>query len=260
MATADVDYDGDLDIIAGNQFEQSAVYLNDGAGNFYTGAFDCLSPTTVRCFGSASEDAQSVAVGDMNGDGDLDLVTGSSGRGRIYLNAAGYFDVPGNTISFEDSPYNIQSVAVGDVDGDGDLDIVTGEGDGSGSGTLNFVYLNDGYNSLLFSQRTFGPGGDDTRSVAVGDMDGDGDLDLAAGNWAQQNVVYLNDGAGNLPAGQDVGDPADTRSVAVGDVNGDGYQDVVMGRYGEQSKVYLNDGVGNFPNVGFTTGQFLNDG
>ncbi len=91
------------------------------------------------------------------------------------------------------------SLALGDMDGDGDLDIVSGGGLDlvSNTGTQSAVYLNDGQGNFA-TVRNFGTGSDITASVAVGDMDGDGDLDVVTGNYGQQNVVYLNDGAANF--------------------------------------------------------------
>ena len=63
-------------------------------------------------------------------------------------------------------------------------------------------------------------------------MDGDGDLDIVAGNYGEQNVVYLNDGAGNFPTGRNFGTGSDdTYSVAVGDMDGDGDLDIVAGNH-----------------------------
>src|SRR5262249_50099079 len=81
IAVAYMNGDGYLDLVVGNKFsplnytaQQSAVYLNDGQGNFYSGAFTCGVTQNVRCFGTVTEDSSDVVVGDMNGDGSLDII------------------------------------------------------------------------------------------------------------------------------------------------------------------------------------------
>src|SRR5690606_16812898 len=72
-----------------------------------------------------------------------------------------------------------------------------------------------------------------TAAIALGDVDGDGDLDVAAGNFGGTNRVYLNDSVnhGFHPSGGlDVtADSTSTRAMALGDVDGDGDLDVVAG-------------------------------
>ncbi len=88
---------------------------------------------------------------------------------------------------------------------------------------------------------TLGPVTDTTFSVAYGDVNGDGHLDLAVGNFSEQNVVYLNSGAGTFAASTNFGPGSDrTYSVALGDVDGDGDLDLAVGNYNRQNVVALN--------------------
>jgi len=251
VALGDVDGDGDLDIAAGNDSQQNLIYLNDGA--------DPPSFTDVRPFGSGTEATRSIALGDVDGDGDLDLATGNLGQQNVvYLNdgVGTFYSGPitcGVTIGvrcFGNGTDETISLALGDLDGDGDIDLVSGN-----DAQQNVIYLNDGVGTfysgpitcgVTVGVRCFGTGSDATYSVALGDVDSDGDLDLAESNWQQQNVVYLNDGAGNFLSGRDFGSGTDlTTSVALGDVDADGDLDLASGNNG-QNVVYLNDGAGNF--------------
>ena len=84
---------------------------------------------------------------------------------------------------------------LGDVDNDGDLDLVAGNGGGAvGSNThFNRLYINDGTGNFAAGV-DIDKDGDDTNSVVLGDVNGDGDLDLISGNVVEPNRLYSNIG------------------------------------------------------------------
>ncbi|MFQ5506997.1 MAG: FG-GAP repeat domain-containing protein, partial [Planctomycetota bacterium] len=183
--------------------------------------------------------------GDFDGDGDVDVVMGSS---RMYRNEGhGEF----KDVSRASLPWQsvwVVSLAVGDVDGDRDLDLVLGA-----RGTQNRLYLNDGKGK--FSDRTtlLPKDSDLTCSVSLGDMDRDGDLDLVLGNRGTQNKLYLNDGKGRFADVSFVTMPPDTDPTAeidLADVDGDGDLDMVLANGANnpvlqsgQNKLYINQGL-----------------
>jgi hypothetical protein len=260
ITVGDMNDDGYQDIIVGNDKEPNAVFLNDGEGNFYTGSVDCdVSLNNVRCFGSDTTWTESVAVGDINGDGHYDIVTGNRGaQDVVYLND-GTGNFPSSSArNFGSLLSNTRNVTVGDIDNDDDIDIVVGD-----LGDQNAAYLNDGSGNFYVGSmncsasdvRCFGTGSDATESITMGDVDGDQSLDLIIGNREEQNAVYLNDGSGNFHTGAMNCAVDSVRCFSVspnhvivtkGDVNSDGSLDLIVGNWSSQNAVYLNDGNGNF--------------
>jgi hypothetical protein len=239
VAWGDYDNDGDLDILLTGDTgstQVSKVYRNDAAGSAFTdvGA------------GLTAVDSSSVAWGDYDNDGDLDILltgyTGSTQVSKVYRNDGGgtFTD-----ISAALTGVRISSVAWGDYDNDGDLDILLTGWDGGGQ--VSKVYRNDGTPaSPEFTDIAAVLTGVYGGSVAWGDYDSDGDLDiLLTGVGAESSVskVYRND----TPAGfTDIGaglTDVSWGSAAWGDVDNDDDLDILLtGNYGDWavSKVYRN--------------------
>ena len=222
VALGDLDRDGDLDVVVGNDMGgATTVWWNGGGGAFSD------SGMALGTF-----DTYGVALGDLDGDGDLDLVEGNVDQpNRVYFNGAGTLvdsaQSLGNHATFD--------IALGDLDGDGDLDLVEGN-----YNEANRVYFNNGAGTLVDGGQTLG--GFNTTAVALGDVDGDGDLDLMAGNEGEANRLYLNDGNGLFTdSGQALGG-FNTTAVALGDVDGDGDLDLMEANHGQNNRAYLNTG------------------
>ena len=130
VAAGDINADGALDIVAADFVLQSAVYLNDGQGNFFAGFPNCGTSARLRCLSGQLNSTNAVELGDLNGDGALDIVTARNGKqSGVYLNdAVGAFSSPTPLCRIEQ--YFTWSVAVGDVDNRGGLDLVVGVADG----------------------------------------------------------------------------------------------------------------------------------
>ena len=179
------------------------------------------------------------AAGDLDGDGNLDLVTANRdtddlsmllGRGDGSFRQERRFPAG-------DGP---SGLALGDLDGDGDLDAVT-------SNTFSddvAVLLGDGLGGLQLVARL--PVGDAPFGALLADLDGDGDLDLAVANQATDDVsLLLGNGDGSFAAA--VALPAGNLAIAVAtaDLDGDGDLDLATADSGGVS-VLAGNGDGTF--------------
>ncbi|GHB73029.1 hypothetical protein GCM10008107_23060 [Psychrosphaera saromensis] len=246
IALADIDKDGDIDVIAGNAFgEASKVYLNDGTGGF--------SATGIN-IGDDTDDTSSIAVGDVDKDGDIDIVLGNldlTVSNQLYRNdGSGGFPTRGRDIGGDyEATY---AIVLEDINNDGYLDVVAG----NSKDATNKTYMNDGTGDWPIIGTPINTNKDDTASLAFLDVDSDGDLDMVEGNYLDVNKLYLNAGNGTFAAGTNIGTELDeTRTVVFMDVDNDGDKDLVVSNANQTNKIYLNDGSGAFSTTGIDIGD-----
>jgi len=238
VALGDLDGDGDLDMAVANNFiGDTKVYRNEGTANFI------ISQTYN------SPDCLAVVLGDLEGDGDLDMVlacdSGFSGNDIFINDGNGGFT--GTELST--SGKDVKSVALGDIDGDGDLDLVAGTGDHSSFNSEldeTRVYKNNGDGTFLTPALSIGL--NRNSQIALGDLDNDGDLDIAVANSSlTDNKIYLNDGNGNFTELAQSLTGFNSSIVVLADIDQDNDLDFITG-----NKIYINDGLGNFSDFDIT--------
>ena len=219
VSVGDMDGDGDLDILSASVFDDTiAWYENNGAAD---------PVFTQVIVSTTADDASSVSVGDVDGDGDLDILSASNGDSTIaWYENNGAADPVFTQVIVSTTAFGAISVSVGDVDGDGDLDILSA----SFSDDTIAWYENNGaadpvFTEVIVSTTAFG-----AISVSVGDVDGDGDLDILSASFSDDTIAwYENNGAAD-PVFTEVivSTTADgAESVSVGDVDGDGDLDIL---------------------------------
>jgi len=235
VVVGDFNGDGKPDFVITNGTQSggnASVLLNTTAAGAATSTFasyvQFATPVNV----------QGVAVGDFNGDGKLDFaIANRNGGVSVLLNTTTTgalvptFAPYVNFVAGSDS----YAVAVGDVNSDGKPDLVISNG---GSNTVS-VLLNTttiGAATPTFAVKVDYPvnaGAGGPYGVKLGDLNGDGKLDIVATGFSNNNVsVLLGSGSGTFAAHVDFAVGTHPISVTVGDVNGDGKPDIAVANYG----------------------------
>ena len=243
---ADLDGDGDMDVLsafsASPESDEIVWYENtDGKGAFGNGL---VISTQVRW-------TRSLSVEDLDGDGDMDVVSASSTDGKVawYENTDGKGAFGKQRVIAVELSAN--SVHTADIDGDGDVDVV------SGANTISWHENTDGNGRFEKSEIIDGRGYDSVRSVFASDLDGDGDVDVLSFSWQRgfgDSISWYENanGEGSFGAKQVIAtNVSGARSVQAADLTGDGYLDVLFASAGDDKtdKIawYENvDGKGSF--------------
>lgn len=247
LVLADLDDDGDDDLVLATRYDGIWLQRNDG------GSLPATALTDTR-------EASSLALGDLDGDGDLDLVAAGLESPVVLLNdgEANFSVLP--DAGLEGLWAFQRDVSLGDVDGDGDLDLfATADPFGHPEGSvLHTLWENDGTAHFRDQSDTL-PAAARTGlgwHTVLTDLDGDLDVDLFISNADQNewgpNRLLLNDGPGEVGiAWRDATESCScgmTRSAmgaSVGDVNRDGLPDLYITQSGP-SVLLQNLGDGEF--------------
>ena len=266
-AVGDLDGDSDLDVIVAPGVHTSLssvppqdflLQINDGTGVFTN---EAASRLPASAFGT--QVASAVILGDVDGDTDLDAFVVNGSSGAVFLPGFSGFqnllwiNNGGGIFSDETNPRlplatnSSFHAAFGDLDSDGDLDLVIGNVGSSGIGQQNKLLINNG--SGVFTDETtirLPTLPDITLALALGDLDGNFDLDIVVANSTPTgSKILVNNGMGfftDQTAQRFSSPPPFAADVVVVDVNGDGSEDIIFASVSGGPLVFINSGGGDF--------------
>jgi len=247
VESADVDGDGDLDLVIAGEFRRNLLFFNDGTGVF-TEDPSRLFPEKNVNDGFPGEDSEDIVFADFDNDTDLDVlfVSEDSLFHELLVNDGnGLFTF----IAFEFPTSTGNAVAVLDLNNDNYPDIIVG------NNGQNQVYINNQDLTFTAENNRWPINSEGTQDLKLIDLDADGDMDIVEGIDLGENNILINTNGffteenNRLP---NTGLDLETRKISLGDVNNDTFPDIYVstvnfvGTANFQNRLYLNDGNGFF--------------
>ena len=245
VVLTDVNNDGWLDVVTADAWDGVNIYLNDATGHFIVSQLG---------LGTTGIEVKGVDLGDIDNDGDFDMIFGGHQWYRdneVWTNCGGVFADTGERHYSE----AIWHLAFADIDSDDDLDYIW-TSRYSEPGTRTEVYFNRGNGTFTNSLQNLTPIGN-SFGLVVRDVDSDGDLDFVEPNCTgdtggpdvDTNVhlrVFLNNGKGFFSdSGQNLGGDG-VKDVDLGDVDNDGDYDMFVANWSPEDCLWRNNGAGMF--------------
>lgn len=247
---SDLDGDGDMDVLSASRDDNKIAWYENTSGEGDFGAQQIITTN--------AEDAYRVYSADLDGDGDMDVLSASAGDNKVawYENLNGLGNFGGQEIITTDlmGPNSVLAV---DVDGDNDMDVVSSSFDDK------FVWFEN-----LNGQASFGvmqvidSGMDRPYAIAAADVDLDNDMDLLLGITHDNTIAWYEntDGLGDFGSANVIGSNIDRpSSVHFSDINGDGHLDVLSVARSDDEVIWFQnlDGLGTFGQVNFVVSKTL---
>ncbi|NQX92267.1 MAG: VCBS repeat-containing protein, partial [Flavobacteriales bacterium] len=217
MLATDIDSDGDMDILASNRAYDDIFWIQNVEGEY-------VDPELIYGF---ADNVNLLEAEDVDLDGDIDILyAGRDEEGTYWMannDNTGFSD----PVLISDTPQSVNDFLTIDMDQDGDIDIFVSSGDDNSIFLFEQVDVGGFEESIVTSSFEF------PRSVAVFDIDGDGELDLAGGSNEGEVIWFKNNGNGSflyqnmIAHSEYFNNSLNLLYTLTTDISGNGYEDLI---------------------------------